>query len=123
MSASRRHPRFDVRFVGHISANLLNANGKFRMITLGGGGCAFVGQTEIHDLIPPQKLAISIEVLEGSAPAVSRNITGNLIYVRPHNTTQEWLLGFSFGPQDQASLKPVMTQLEALALRGLIERA
>lgn len=123
MSAKRKHPRFDVRFADQISARVGHATTSLRLMTLGGGGCAFVGETDVSNWIPPQRVALSFDVFEGQRCLYSKEVMADLIYVRPHNMTQEWLLGFSFGMNDRAAMAPVMSQLEKLANLGLVDRS
>lgn len=122
MDYNRKYSRFNVQFADPISGRLSSHPDDFRLMTLGGGGCAFIGQTDISNLIPPMKLMISLEFFKDDRCLYSKDVVGELLYVRPHNPTQGWTLGFAFGKDDRTAILPMVDQLEQLAERGVIER-
>ncbi len=127
MDERREFPRYTVTSLPDLMASIAPIDSpqhrKFvRLISVGMGGCAFLGDISSSQLLTRRSLFINLEF-----PGVlyaPLQIPGEIRYGMPSaDGSQQIVFGVAFETGAQVLLKPLVDALELLTLQGRIERA
>lgn len=120
----RRFQRYSVLHSDSIRGDIVDSQGSLQLVSLGLGGCGFTGSDHEMRLIPPKQVTCLLSVFENERMTDAFQVTGKLIYVRPANVMNASMyFGIAFSEKDHGIIKPIISNLESLVKRGLIDRA
>lgn len=123
MNFNRQFRRYDVSLSGVVRGYILGCEDQLKLFTIGQGGCAFLGSSTSVQMVPPMKLHCTFDFFEAGFRVMSKALVGELIYVRPFNTTQQMMFGVSFERNLYIEMEPFANRLERLAAGGEVDRA
>lgn len=123
--ASRRaHPRYSVANLPGFKARLDRASADEQILTLGAGGCGFVGFDRAWLKTDIKRVNSVFELrLNGKIGPIS--IQGTIVYIKPVTVGDRsvYYFGVRFFPQDAHRIKPVIHVLEELSKTGEVTLA
>ncbi len=123
-SYPRKWRRYHLGFFDGLQVRIEGSSESYILTTLGGGGCALIGQDPLVALVPPQKVKLRFSPAQTLSTRLPFQITADLLYVTPHNMmTGQKYFGFRFEEPERSSIDPIMRDMSELAARGAVEEA
>jgi hypothetical protein len=120
----RAHPRYAVSNLEFIKARFDRSSSVEQILTIGAGGCGFVGFDRVWEKSDIKRVNTTFEI-KLSEKIGPITIQGNIVYVKPVTIGGRSLYyyGIQFLPQDAHRMKPVIEALEKLSKEGGVSLA
>jgi hypothetical protein len=120
----RAHPRYAVSNLNFIKARFDRSSSVEQLLTLGAGGCGFVGFDSVWQKSGTKRVNTTFELMlsERIGPIT---IQGNIVYAKPViiGGRSLYYYGIQFLPQEAHRIKPVIEALEKLSKEGEVSLA
>lgn len=120
----RAHPRYAVSNLNFIKARFDRSSSLEQLVTIGAGGCGFVGFDSVWQKSGIKRVHTTFE-LEWPEKIGPVTIQGNIVYAKPViiGGRSLYYYGIQFLPQDAHRMKPLLAALETLSKKGEVSLA